>query len=136
MILNKKQTKAYCLACEKEVKYVTKEEIEKCCIKRVNIEYNALKAYCPDCGKDLFVPEYEMINRKNRFDEYKRSNGLLTSDEIIAIRKKYRLSQTKLAKLIRCGEKNIARYELGAVQDRPIDLLIRLVDEHPDYFIK
>ena len=58
----------------------------------------------------------------------------MTSSEIIEIRNKYGLSQSKLAKLIKCGEKNIARYEKGAIQDASIDLLIRMVDLLPNYF--
>ena len=129
-----KNDKAYCLVCDKEVKFIIKNENEQCRIRGVDILYSALKAYCPVCNKDLFVSEFEKINRINRFDEYKKQNGLLTSQDIIAIRNKYGLSQTKLANVIMCGEKNIARYETGTIQDRHIDLLLRILDEHPEYF--
>ena len=129
-----KNDKSYCLVCDKEVNFITKQEIEKCRIKGVEITYVALRAYCPNCDKDLFVPEYEKINRTNRFDEYKKIKGLLTSQDIIAIRNKYGLSQTKLAAVIMCGAKNISRYETGTIQDKHIDLLLRILDEHPEYF--
>ena len=32
------------------------------------------------------------------------------------------------------GKKNIARYEIGKIQDKSIDLLIRLLDKHPHWF--
>ena len=115
----------YCLECDHEVEYIQKDELEECKIKSVTISYVAHKAYCSKCNHPLFVYELEKVNQINRFDEYKRKRNLLTSQEIIAIRKKYGLSQTKLARLIKCGAKNIARYELGAIQDSSIDLLIR-----------
>lgn len=90
--------------------------------------------YKHHCNKDLFAPEYEKINRTNRFDEYKKLKGLLTSQDIIAIRNKYGLSQTKLASVIMCGAKNIARYETGTIQDKHIDLLLRILEEHTEYF--
>ena len=90
--------------------------------------------YCPHCGDPLFVYEAERINQIRCFDEYKKKKGLLTSEEIIEIRNKYGLSQTDLAKAIMVGKKNIARYEIGKIQDKSIDLLIRLLDKHPHWF--
>lgn len=43
--------------------------------------------------------------------------GLLTSDEIVAIRESYGLSQVDLAKLLGWGEATISRYESKAIQD-------------------
>lgn len=43
------------------------------------------------------------------------------------------MSQRDLANFIQCGEKNIARYERGAIQDRVFDYLIRLVDNNEVY---
>ena len=43
--------------------------------------------------------------------------GLLTSDEIVAIRESHGLSQADLAKLLGWGEATISRYESKAIQD-------------------
>ena len=53
---------------------------------------------------------------------------------IIEIRGKYGLSQSELAKKIMIGAKNIARYETGKIQDKSIDLLIRILNDHPELF--
>ncbi len=133
MILKEKII-TYCLDCEEDVECLVRQEPFSSKIKGMEITTIDTNLYCPKCGGKLFYYAVAKENLKNAYDEYKRLNGLLTSDEIIAIRKKYHLSQTKLAKLIRCGAKNIARYELGAIQDKPIDFLIRILDEHPEYF--
>ena len=43
-------------------------------------------------------------------DAYRESEGLLTSEEIIAIREKYGISQSDLCKLLGWGGKTIIRY--------------------------
>ena len=128
------KTKPFCLRCDKIGKYELTTEIRKVVVKGVLVEYEAIKAYCPHCGDPLFLYEAERINEIRCYDQYKKKKGLLTSGEMIVIRKKYGLSQTSLARAIRIGKKNIARYETGKIQDASIDLLIRLLDAHPNLF--
>lgn len=124
----------WCLRCDTIGEFETTTEIRKAVVKGVNVEFEAIKAYCPKCGDPLFLYEAERVNQIRCFDEYKRKKGLLTSEEIIDIRKKYGLSQTDLAKALRIGAKNIARYEAGKIQDRCIDFMIRLLNDHPNLF--
>ena len=128
------KSEPWCLRCDTVNEYELTTEIRKVTVKGVPVEFEAIKAYCPHCGDPLFVYEAERINQIRCFDEYKKKKGLLTSEEIIEIRNKYGLSQTDLAKAIRVGKKNIARYEIGKIQDKSIDLLIRLLDKHPHWF--
>lgn len=124
----------WCLRCDTIGEFETTTEIRKVTVKGVPVEFEAIKAYCPKCGDPLFLYEAERINQIRCFDEYKRKKGLLTSEEIIEIRKKYGLSQSELAKKIMIGAKNIARYETGKIQDKSIDLLIRILNDHPELF--
>lgn len=124
----------YCIDCDEDVVFVEKEELQHCVVKGLEFSYMAIHPYCPKCGNLLFDFGLEKINQINRFDAYKKLKGLLTTKDIKRIRKKYNLSQTQLAKAIKIGEKNIARYETGAIQDESIDLLIRLLDSNPELF--
>ena len=126
--------KVFCLNCDEEKEYYTKDIEMSFTVKGVEVKTTVKQAYCCECNKGVFVYQIERENQRKIFDAYKKSFGLLTSEEIISIRKKYNLSQRQLAKLIKCGEKNIARYENGAIQDQPINLLIKMLDEHPEYF--
>ena len=124
----------WCLRCDTIGEFETTTEIRKVVVKGIPVEFEAIKAYCPKCGDPLFLYEVERINQIRCFDEYKRKKGLLTSEEIIEIRRKYGLSQADLAKALRIGTKNIARYEAGKIQDRSIDYMIRLLNDHPTIF--
>jgi len=68
-------------------------------------------------GEDM--PEY----MRKIADAYRRDHGLHTSDEIRAIRGK--LTQQRFADALGVGVASVKRWELGLVQDRGNDRLIR-----------
>ena len=120
--------KIFCLNCEEEANYVLRDEIKTVTVKGLSFNVKITNAYCANCGEQVFPDKIAKQNDLIVYDEYRRLNNLLTSEEIKAIRKKRGLSQTDLARLIDCGDKNIARYETGTIQDKAFDLLMRLVD--------
>lgn len=129
-----KNKTTYCLYCDENVNYIIDESVEERMVKGLKLLVPIKHTFCCKCNCPVFVYEIEKENQIRVYDAYKQRKNLLTSEEIIAIRRKYNLSQTKLAKLIKVGEKNIARYEAGAIQDNSIDLLIRFVDMFPQTF--
>lgn len=62
---------------------------------------------------------------------YRKSHNLLTSDEIIAVRENYGLTQVEMARLLGWGEATIARYESKAIQDEAYDTMLRSIWENP-----
>lgn len=62
---------------------------------------------------------------------YRKIHNLLTSDEIIAVRENYGLTQVEAAKLFGWGEATIARYESKAIQDEAYDTMLRNIQENP-----
>lgn len=62
-------------------------------------------------------------------NHYRKESNLLTSEQIIAIRKKYRLTQLQFAKLLGINKDTLISYENGALQDIAHDNLIRLISD-------
>jgi HTH-type transcriptional regulator/antitoxin MqsA len=63
---------------------------------------------------------------------YRRKYGLLSSDEIRALRERNGLTQAELAKLLRLGANAISRWEAGRnVQTAALDVLLRLIRDLP-----
>lgn len=60
---------------------------------------------------------------------YRKESNLLTSEQIISIRKKYRLTQLQFAKLLGINKDTLISYENGALQDIAHDNLIRLISD-------
>lgn len=128
-----KERPIYCLACDEEREYIVKKEKRKIKVKNLEFEVEIDIAFCKKCGEEVFPDEIAKRNDLVIYDEYRRKKGLLTSSEIREIRKKRNMSQLELAKFIRCGEKNIARYETGTIQDQVFDYLIRMVGDDNCY---
>lgn len=126
--------KYLCLNCDEERDFYTKPIHRKVEVKGVIVEVDVEQAYCKECGREIFVFPLEKKNQIKIYDAYKKKMGLLTSEDIIAIRKRHGISQSQLADSIRIGQKNIARYENGAIQDKSIDLLIRIYDDPVESF--
>ena len=126
----------YCENCDDDVDYNTFEVELSCKVRGVDINYNFICSRCKRCGGPVYPVPICRENCIRRNDAYKRKVGLLTTKEIIDIRKRNHLTQTQLAERIGCGKKTIARYENGAIQDRIFDNMIRLIDKEPDLILK
>lgn len=122
-----KREKAFCENCDNDVLFDVIEETRKGKIRGIEITYVYYKAVCKKCGERVFPVSLGKKNQISMFDAYKKKCGLLTSDEIIRIRKERKLTQIQLAKLMGCGDKTIARYENGAIQDKVFDNFLRLI---------
>jgi putative zinc finger/helix-turn-helix YgiT family protein len=87
---------------------------------------------CPNCG-DVML----RLQDAKRFSEdaialYRKKHGLLSADEIRAIRERFNLTQADLAHLLRLGANTVSRWESGRnVQTAAMDILLRLIRDLP-----
>lgn len=103
--------------------------------KGVSVPYDAHYYYC-NRADELYADE-DMIAQNDiaMKNEYRKTCGLLTVDEIIDIRKKYNISQKDLCRLLGWGDKTITRYEGHQVQDKAHDDILRKIDHDPKWFL-
>lgn len=123
-----------CPLCEKTHEVEERERLTSIIVKGENVTYEEKFYFCSNANED----ENEFVtgamankNLLNARNAYRIKMGLLTSDEIIAIRKNYGLSQVDLAKLLGLGEATISRYESKAIQDEAYDTMLRLIKDNP-----
>ena len=87
---------------------------------------------CPKCGEQLLNWEQTRLLSQGARQKYRDKYGLLSPEEIVALRGRLGLTQVDLAKLLRLGANTISRWEAGRnVQTAALDVLLRLV-ERPD----
>ena len=125
--------KAYCIECDEMRPYHIVEKERLATVKDSSFKVKIQHAFCNICGEEVWPHEVAVNNDIVTFDEYRRLKGLLTSEDIKAIRKKRDMSQVDLARFIKAGDKNIARYETGTIQDPVFDYLMRMVDDDKCY---
>jgi putative zinc finger/helix-turn-helix YgiT family protein len=87
------------------------------------VEMEGLK--CPNCGYSTVDGKSMVELGRLAADEYRRANGLLTSDEIVALRERFKESQEAFARRLGIGIASVKRWELGKIQSKHYDDLIR-----------
>ena len=132
-IINTERRLCTCCMEEHDVKTVRVRETNT--FKGVPVEYDAEYFYC-DRADETYADEQRIsqndIAMKNA---YRAHEGLLTSDQITAIRTRYGISQSDLCLLLGWGGKTIARYEGHQVQDHAHDTILRKLNADPEWFL-
>ena len=87
---------------------------------------------CPECGE--IVLRYGDARRlgEDAVAVYRKKHGLLSADEIRALRERLDLTQADLAHLLRLGANTVSRWESGRnAQTAAMDILLRLIRDLP-----
>ncbi len=104
-------------------------------LKQINIktEYNneslevVVPAHvCNDCEEPLMDSKQMNFLRQAAADQYRDSHGLLNSKKIVALRKKFDMSQREFAEYLGVGDASIKRWETYFSQEFAMDEHIRL----------
>ncbi len=137
IILDKiKSEKKLCLICMEEHTVDTVEVIGSEIYKNEEVLFTSTYEYCSNADEYLETEEMIKANGLAMKDAHRESVGLLTSSEIISIRKKYGVSQKNFSKILDWGRATITRYENHQVQDRAHDDILRKIDSDPKWFLE
>ncbi|MEJ8568264.1 type II TA system antitoxin MqsA family protein [Elongatibacter sediminis] len=90
---------------------------------------------CTNCGADPVLRDQARRNDGKFSDVRRAAQGLLTSQEIAAVRTGLGLNQRECSLLFGGGKNSFHKYESGAVcQSLAMDILLRVVASIPDAF--
>ncbi|RBP00001.1 type II TA system antitoxin MqsA family protein [Rossellomorea aquimaris] len=131
-----KSEKKLCLLCMEEHEVETVEVTDDEIFKGEEVQFTAKYEYC-SATEDLMETE-EMIkaNSLAMKDAYREKLGLLTSDEIMGVRRGYDISQKDFSEVLGWGRATITRYENHQVQDRAHDDVLRKISSDPKWFLE
>ena len=100
----------------------------------------AVHLHCPECGEVVLRFRDSRRLSEDATAIYRKKHGLLSADEIRALRERFDLTQLELARLLHLGANTISRWESGRnVQTAALDILLRLLRDVPgslDYLRK
>jgi HTH-type transcriptional regulator/antitoxin MqsA len=98
----------------------------------VDVEYSV----CRQCGDIVVFPEQIKRNDCLVRDAWRKIDGLLTAQEIVALRKKLGLTQQEAAKIFGGGVNAFSKYERSEViQSVAMDKLMRVALARPEVFV-
>lgn len=111
-------------------------------VQMVESEYKGQKAQlplhfklCDTCTSDFAGAAESKLNRRALMAWRKQVDGLLTGDDITALRKQYKLTQIQAARLFGGGPVAFTKYENDDVmQSESMDTLLRLVRRSKEAF--
>lgn len=87
---------------------------------------------CTKCGEIILRFQEAKRLHADAIEIYRRRHGLLSADEIRAIRERFSMTQADLSRLLRLGANTISRWESGRnVQTAAMDMLLRLIRDLP-----
>ncbi|MCR5091923.1 MAG: hypothetical protein K6B51_04430 [Bacilli bacterium] len=124
----------FCFECYDDVEYEVTEVNKKVKVKDIFLEVKLFEAHCKKCGSLMIVRDLERKNDKIIYDAYKAKKGLMTGKEIVELREKYGLSAVAFAKILGLGEKNVTRYETGAIQTDSVDGYFRMAKNEEEFW--
>lgn len=130
-----KTEKRFCECCmeEHDVRHILVKENN--IFKGVSVDYDAEYLYCDRADEAYSDEKMISANDISMKNAYRKTMGLLTTDEIIAVRSKYGISQSDLCILLGWGGKTVTRYESHQVQDNAHDTILRKLDNDPEWFL-
>ena len=123
-----------CPLCDKTHEIEERKRFATITLKGDKVTYEERFYFCANADDDENEFETGSMTNENLLNArnaYRVKHGLLTSDEIVAIRESYGLSQVDLARLLGWGEATISRYESKAIQDEAYDTMLRLIKDNP-----
>src|SRR5438093_118770 len=87
---------------------------------------------CPKCHEVMLRSQDARRLSEDAIAIYRRKHGLLSADQIRAIRERFDLTQAEFARLLRLGANTLSRWEAGRnVQTEAMDTLLRLIRDLP-----
>lgn len=87
---------------------------------------------CDSCGEVLYTRDQAIAAQRAAAGVLRQEAGLLSPDQIRAIRRNLALTQAELETLLGVGPKTVVRWEKGTVfQSGSADQLLRLLSEVP-----
>jgi len=88
---------------------------------------------CANCGEELYRPGMMDVVMRRATAKIREEDGLLTPDQVRAVRRKYGLTQPDFERLLGVGANTVVRWERGTIpQGSAADSLLRLLDEFPE----
>lgn len=133
-IIYRKMCLCECCMTEHEVKTVLVNE--QLTFKGIKVDYEAQYQYC-DVAEEYYATEEQVSNNDiSMKNAYRKTQNLLTTEDIIEIRNIYGISQSDFCLLLGWGLKTITRYEGHQVQDKAHDCILRKLQDDPEWFIE
>lgn len=123
----------FCEHCYDVVEFEERSVVKEKVIKGNQISYYGKEAYCKECGSLLFVPEIHDFNLKQMNEAYRKSEDLISVEEIERIIHTYNIGKRPLSKALGWGEGTLTRYLEGDIPSKQYSQTLKSILSNPSY---
>ena len=103
-------------------------------IKGAEYHYTGKEARCIGCNTQIYVSEINDSNLKALYDVYRKENGIVSLEVILAIPEKYAIGKRPFSLLLGWGEQSFSRYCDGDMPTKQYSEILTRIYEDPSYY--
>ncbi|ERJ11082.1 type II TA system antitoxin MqsA family protein [Haloplasma contractile] len=129
------ENQTYCEYCEKDVEFRTNNEQISSNLKGEEYTYNGKKAFCKECENEIYVHDVNDYNLEKLYDEFRKSNNIISLDQINEIPDKYNIGKRPLSLLLGWGEQTFSRYLNGDMPTQQYSEILQKIYDDPAYYL-
>lgn len=124
----------FCEECRDDVEYTITEVPMIGKIKGIEYHYIGKEVRCVKCNTSVYVPKINDSNLKALYEVYRKENGIVSLDVILAIPKKYAIGKRPLSLLLGWGEQTFSRYCDGDIPTKQYSEILTKIYDDPIYY--
>lgn len=126
----------FCTQCREETTYQLRKRIIQKVIKEKTYDFEIIVAVCDECGEEMDISGLMDINMKSIDKQYRKTEGLVSVDDIQKIMDIYNIGKAPLSVALGFGEITITRYLAGQMPSKEYSNIIKKSLSSPNYMIK
>lgn len=130
------ERKDFCIECRKETEYILQKKAVVRNIRNKDYTFEITVAICTICGEEMSVPGIIDKNIQEFDEQYRKTEGLVSVDDIEKLMKIYRIGKTPLSLTLGFGEVTITRYLDGQIPSKEYSDVIKSALTSPEYMIQ
>ncbi len=131
--MERERRQDFCTSCREWTVYEVRTLAEKEIIKGKEYEFTFTKAFCTACGAEMSVPGLIDINIKERDEQYREAEGLISVNDIRKLMDIYHIGKAPLSIALGFGEITISRYLDGQMPSKAYSNVIKEALSSPEY---
>lgn len=124
-IMERRDTITYCENCAEKKEFILKKMPYEQVVRDKKYQFMITKAFCKDCGKEVFPQFIFNLNTKEVDAQYRKKENIITLKEINSLLDMYKIGKTPLSLTLGFGEVTINRYFNGQVPSKEYSDIMR-----------
>ena len=131
--MNQKKYTDFCTQCRKYTEYDIKKTAETELIKNCAYTFTFTAAFCRECGSEMPLPGMINLNSRERDEQYRAAEDLISIADIERLMETYRIDSTPLSSALGFEKMAIARYLDGQMPSKEYSDIMKHALASPEY---